>query len=172
MDVADDGARLAADLAARLAELTFADLDQGGVTARLVDASVAWAQQQGWRAYRRAASVVPLPPPLQHRQSVLDVACARPDAPPVVIEVDHTDRKRTVEKLAAEARAGRVAIWVRWGTGRFTAPPAPVHLVTLEVVRRPGARFSYPAVEPPPAPRHSGAAPHTGEPQLLPLPGE
>ncbi|WP_130507611.1 hypothetical protein [Krasilnikovia cinnamomea] len=171
MDVADDGARLAADLAARLAELTFADLDQQQVTGQLVDAAVAWARGHGWRAYRRAASVVPLPPPLQHRQSVLDVACARPDAPPVVIEVDHTDRKRTVEKLLAEARAGRVAIWIRWGTGRFAIPPAPVHLVTLEVVRRPGARFSRsPAADPPPPPRHSGTAAVAGEAPPLPLP--
>ena len=35
---------------------------------------------------------MPLPPPLEQRHSVLDVACARPDGPPVVVEVDHTDR--------------------------------------------------------------------------------
>ncbi|GAB1691576.1 hypothetical protein [Krasilnikovia sp. M28-CT-15] len=173
MDLADDGVLVAADLTACLSELTFADLDRQEVAAQITDAVVGWAQGQGWRAYRRAASVVPLPPPLQHRQSVLDVACARPDAPPVVIEVDHTDRKRTVEKLLAEAQAGRVAIWIRWGTGRFAAAPAPVHLVTLEVVRRPGARFSrVPGAEPPAAPRHSGAAPLAGEPPLLPLPAD
>jgi hypothetical protein len=72
---------------------------------------------------------------MQHRHSVVDVACARPSAPPVVVEVDRADRARTVEKLIAEAAAGRVPIWVRWGTGGFAAPPAEIHLVTFEVTR-------------------------------------
>jgi hypothetical protein len=143
MDVAhdgaqDDGVAVAASLAGRLDALTFLDLTVDEVTAHVIDAVAAWAQARGWRVYRRAPSVVPLPPPLERQFSVLDVACARPDGPPVVVEIDHTDRRRTVDKLVAEAAAGRVAIWVRWGTGRFVAPPEPVHLVTGEVTRHPG----------------------------------
>ncbi|WJK44176.1 hypothetical protein O7608_30605 [Solwaraspora sp. WMMA2056] len=127
---------MAGSLADRLATVTFTDLTTDQVTALLVDAVADWGARQGWRVYRRAASVLPLPPPMADRHSVVDVACARPGGAPVVVEIDHTDRRRTVEKLLAEAAAGRVAIWVRWGTRSFTAPPDPVHLVTLAVTAR------------------------------------
>jgi hypothetical protein len=123
-------------LADWLDRVTFAQLTTEQVTARLVDEVAGWAQAQGWRVYRRAPSVVTLPPPMERQHSVLDVACARPDGPPLAIEVDHTDRRRTVAKLLAEAQAGRVPIWVRWGPGRFSEPPAPVRMVTCEVIRR------------------------------------
>jgi len=131
-----DAARVAAALGERLTALTFTDLTTEQVTALLVDTIAGWGAGQGWRVYRRAASVLPLPPPMSGQNSVVDVACARPAAPPVVIEVDHTDRRRTVDKLLAEAAAGRVAIWVRWGTRGFAAPPEPVHMVTVPVTSR------------------------------------
>jgi hypothetical protein len=143
-----------ADLAARLDRLTFVDLTTDQVTARIIDEVVVWGRGHGWRVYRRAASVVPLPPPLERQHSVLDVACARPDGPPLAIEIDHTDRRRTVEKLLAEAEAGRVPIWVRWGTGSFTAPPTPVRMVTVEVTRR-GHTYVRRPDRPPP--RHGSA---------------
>src|SRR5919206_5063311 len=114
-----------ADLAAWLAGVTFADLTKEQVTARIIDEVVAWGRGHGWRVYRRPKSVVPLPPPLDQQHSVVDVGVARADGPPLVIEVDHIDRRRTVEKLLAEADAGRVAIWVRWGTGPIAVPPLP-----------------------------------------------
>jgi hypothetical protein len=88
---------------------------------------------------------------MERRHSVVDVALARPGGPPIAVEVDHTDRGRTVEKLLAEARAGRVAIWVRWGTAPFRPPPEPVALVTLEVARLTGRRHSRLPERPPPA---------------------
>jgi uncharacterized UPF0146 family protein len=135
--VREDGERLAASLADRLDAVAFTDLTTDQVTARLIDAVVDWAGEQGWRVYRRASSVLPLPPPMSARQSVLDVACARRDGPPVVVEVDHGTRRRTWEKLLAEADAGRVALWVRWGSGRLTSPPPPIWMVTCEVSGRP-----------------------------------
>ncbi|MEV0005216.1 hypothetical protein AB0H28_23430 [Micromonospora sp. NPDC050980] len=173
MDGERDGALLAAALGRRLGGLTFTDLSTDRVTALIVDAVAAWARERGWRVYRRAPSVLPLPPPMADRHSVLDVACARPDGPPVVVEVDHTDRRRTWEKLAAEVAAGRVAIWVRWGAGRFVAPPAPLHLVTCEVTRRAGPpgvgrlHSRSPSVDRPP-PRH--CAPGAGVAVVAPLP--
>ncbi|MBQ1075728.1 hypothetical protein KBX06_21580 [Micromonospora sp. C31] len=136
MVVGADGERLAASLADRLDTVTFTDLTTDEVTARLIDTVVDWATAQGWRVYRRASSVLPLPPPMSAQQSVLDVACARPDGPPVVVEIDHGTRRRTWEKLLAEADAGRVPLWVRWGAGRFTGPPAPILMVTCEVSSR------------------------------------
>ncbi|MEU7619676.1 hypothetical protein AB0B27_26780 [Micromonospora rifamycinica] len=172
MDGGADGARLAAALTGRLARLEFVDLGTDEVTARIIDAVLAWADGQGWRSYRRAASVLPLPPPMTDRHSVLDVACARRDGPPVVVEVDHTDRRRTWEKLVAEAAAGRVALWVRWGPGRFAVPPAPIHLVTCEVARQAGPvgagrRHRRMPGPPRPAPAHST---HGVDPVVEPLP--
>ncbi|GAB7042920.1 hypothetical protein JCM9533A_67710 [Catenuloplanes niger JCM 9533] len=163
----DDGVELAAALGARLDGLTFDGLGADRVTALVIDEITAWAGEQGWRVYRRAPSVVSLPPPLDRQKSVLDVACARPDgALPVAIEVDHTDRRRTVEKLRAEAAAGRVALWVRWSPGPIKDPGPPVHLVPLTVTRpRPGV-FARGADRPPPP--HSAAG-GSGTPQEFPL---
>ena len=149
------GAALATSLASSLDALTFTNLAADEVSDRLISSVAGWARAQGWRVYRRAPSVVRLPPPMQHRHSVVDVACARPSAPPVVVEVDRADRARTLEKLVAEAAAGRVAIWVRWGTGGFTVPPPEIHLVTFEVTRAVGGRFSRVVAPDLPAPRHS-----------------
>jgi hypothetical protein len=84
----------------------------------------------------------------------------------VVVEVDRTDRPRTLEKLHAEARAGRVAIWVRWGIGRFTEPPAPIGFVPLHVTKRQGRFSRFTAGDRPP-PAHSSSG--TGEAMALPM---
>jgi len=157
------------DLARRLADLTFAGLTPDEVTARITDEVAAWGLARGWRVYRRAPSVVRLPPPMDKQHSVVDVALARPAAPPIVVEVDHTDRRRTVEKLLAEAAAGRVAVWVRWAPGRIAEPPAPIHLIALPVTRSRG-RYSRSTAPERPAPTHSAAAAGPGEVAELPLP--
>ncbi|MFI5934487.1 hypothetical protein [Actinoplanes sp. NPDC051494] len=154
------------DLAPRLAALTFTGLGQGQVTALVIDTVAAWGEAQGWRVYRRAPSVVRLPPPMDRQHSVLDIALARPDGPPIVIEVDHTHRQRTIDKLLAEAEEGRLPFWVRWGPGPFAEPPPPIHLVTLAVDRQQG-RYSRSTLA---APEHS-VAPAGGEATELPLPG-
>lgn len=164
MDTADDGTRTAHSLAAWLDALHFTELSTDQATARVIDAVAGWAAAQGWRVYRRAPSVFPLPPPLKGN-SVLDVACARPGAQPIAIEVDRLDRQRTVDKLLAEAAAGRIAVWVRWGAGPFTAPPLPVHLVTRPAARRGG---TWHTVADLPAPRHSTAPIDAAAPDELP----
>jgi len=151
MDTADDGTRTARSLAAWLDALHFTDLAGDQATARVIDAVAEWAAAQGWRVYRRAPSVFPLPPPLRGN-SVLDVACARPGAQPIAVEVDRLDRRRTVDKLLAEAAAGRIAVLVRWGAGPFTPPPLPVHLVTRPAARLRGTWHTAADL---PAPRHS-----------------
>jgi hypothetical protein len=161
----DDADRVAAALADHLAAVTFLDRTAEDVTAVLIHAVAGWAEGQGWRVYRRARSVVPLPPPYEHRFSTLDVACARPAGPPVVIEVDRTDRRRTVDKLLAEAAAGRITVWLRWGTGAIAAPPAPIRLVTCAVTARSGAggrRFDRTATGHRPPPSHSASGAPAG----------
>ncbi|MFC3987428.1 hypothetical protein [Actinoplanes siamensis] len=165
METADDGTGTARSLGDWLERLSFADLSEAEATARIIGAVEEWAAARRWRVYRRAPSVFPLPAPLRGN-SVLDVACARPaGAAPVAIEVDRLDRQRTVDKLLAEAAAGRVAIWVRWGPGPFPSPPLPVHMVTREAARRGG---KWHTVSERPAPEHSGGPPVVAEAEELP----
>ncbi|WP_106124615.1 hypothetical protein [Pseudosporangium ferrugineum] len=156
------------DLADRLTALTFGGLTRDQVTALLIDTVAAWGEEHGWRVYRRAPSVVTLPPPLDRQHSVLDVAIARPGAAPLVVEVDHTDRRRTVEKLLAEAEEGRIPFWVRWGPGRIAEAPPPIHVIPLRVTRHQG-RFSRSDLA---APEHSPLPPGMAEAAELPLPPE
>ncbi|GAA1657740.1 hypothetical protein ACFQY4_28010 [Catellatospora bangladeshensis] len=155
----EDAERVAASLTAWLGTVTFEDRDADQVTDLLVQSALAWGAAQGWRVYRRARSVAQLPPPYADRHSWVDVGIARQGLPPIVVEVDQSDRKRTLEKLQAEAAQGRVALWLRWGTGPFHHPPAPVCLVAYQVTARKDATgrrtFGTPAAERP-APVHSG----------------
>lgn len=147
---------VAASLTARIDALTFLDRSADEVTELLIETVVDWAAGQRWRVYRKARSVVPLPPPMNF--STLDVACARPDGPPVVVEVDRTDRRRTFDKLEAEAAAGRVAIWLRWGSGAIAPVAGPVRLVTCMVTGRSGPggrRFDKVATTYRPPPAHT-----------------
>jgi hypothetical protein len=161
----DDGTRTAHSLQARLDALTFADLTTDQVTAMLLDEVTGWAQALRWRVYRRAPSVFPLPAPLKGN-SVVDIACARPQGQPIVVEIDRLERRRTIDKLLAEAAAGRLAILVRWGSGPFEPPPLPVHLVVKEAAKQ---RGHWRTVADRPAPRHSGAV--AAEAEELPWEG-
>jgi hypothetical protein len=157
--VGNDAERLASSLTSWLGELTFAAQDADQVTELLVEAVLAWGSAQGWRVYRKARSVLPLPPPYADRHSWVDVGIGRPAGAPVVVEVDQSDRKRTLEKLVAEAAQGRIALWVRWGTGPFTVPPPPIQLVACPVTTRrdaAGRRLFSAPVNDRPAPSHSG----------------
>lgn len=149
----DDADHVAASLQARLDAVTFTDRDTDAVTKLLIDTTSTWAEDLGWRVYRRAASVTRLPPPYEHQHSYLDLACARPDGSPVAIELDHANRQRTRDKLLAEATAGRIAIWVRWSQRQLTPAPDPIRTVNITVVSRNGlhSRIVGPA-----APEHTG----------------
>ncbi len=155
-----DADLVAESLQGWLAAVAFADRDADQVTELLTEAVLAWGTAQGWRVYRRAASVVKLPPPYEDRHSWVDVGIARSGLPPVVVEIDQSERRRTLEKLTAEAAEGRVAVWLRWGAGPFTTPALPVRLATCQVSGRKDASgrrlFSAPVASRP-APSHSGA---------------
>ena len=160
MDQAEEGARIGAELTDWLARLAFQDQTADEVTELLIDSVAAWATAQGWRVYRRAASVMRLPPPYAHRTSVVDLGCARPAGAPVVVEVDHSHRQRTIDKLLMEAEAGRIPIWVRWGERRLVPPPAPITTVVFRVSSRlsadRGERLYWRSSAHRPAPAHSG----------------
>jgi hypothetical protein len=166
--VEDHRQDIGAALAEWLGRLTFVDRTVEEVTALLIDAVAEWAASQGWRTYRRAASVLPLPPPYSNQFSVLDLACARPAGPPVVVEVDHTHRRRTIDKLLAESAAGRAAVWIRWSTGRIQPAPAEIILAPFPVTARrglagEGLRYSRHLSTDRPPPVHSPDPVRVGE---------
>jgi hypothetical protein len=154
---ADDASALAGSLTGWLSAVSFRDRTVDQVTELLIEAIIGWGEAAGWRVYRGARSVVELPQTGRH--STVDVGIARPGAAPIVVEVDRSDRRRTIDKLIAETAAGRVAVWVRWGTGPFQPPTPPIQLVTCPVVVRRGVRgqhlFSFPSTQLAPPP-HSG----------------
>ncbi len=166
MAVKDEAQRLADSLTGWLAEVALTGHTADQVNERLVEAVAQWAQTQGWRVYRGARSVLPLPAPYADRHSTVDIGIARDSQAPVVVEVDRSDRRRTVDKLVAEAAAGRVALWVRWGTGEFLVPPPPVRLVACPVVARKlgtGQKLFFSAGQELEAPEHSGVDLTQGE---------
>jgi hypothetical protein len=164
---ADDADRVAASLGEWLDAASFADRDADQVTDLLVDAVVEWGRSRHWRVYRRARSVMPLPAPYADRFSVVDVGIARAGDAPIVVEVDSSDRQRTLDKLVAEAQSGRIALWVRWGRGPFSKPPPPVRLVTCVVTSRrdpaAGRRLYSSRADRLPAPQHSDVDTDAGE---------
>ena len=149
----DDVDQVVAGLHAALTAVTFTDRDTHTVTELLIEAAAAWAVAEGWRVYRRAESVMHLPPPYEKQHSFLDLACARPVGPPIAIEVDHTARRRTVDKLLEEAAADRIAIWVRWSQRHLDPPPEPIRTVDVMVSTRNGRHSRTTTM---PAPQHSG----------------
>jgi hypothetical protein len=138
--------------------VTFTDRDADTVTELLIEAAANWAAAEGWRVYHRAASVMHLPPPYEKQYSFLDLACARPIGPPIVIEVDHTARRRTVDKLLDEAAAGRIAIWIRWSQRQLDPAPDPIRTVDVTVSSRNGLHSRTTTMPPP---EHSDFDPET-----------
>jgi hypothetical protein len=54
---------------------------------------------------------------------VLDLAGIHPTGLRLAIEIDRSDKSRSLAKLAGEANRGAIAIWVRWsGTCRLAVP--------------------------------------------------
>ena len=142
-----------------LAEVVLTGQTADQVTECLIEAVARWGTARGWRVYRGARSVLPLPPPYDQRHSTVDLGLAREEGGPVVVEIDRTDRKRTVDKLLAEAAAGRAALWVRWGEGEFMVPPPPVGLVPFPVQARKhgaGPKLFYTPGQQLEPPEHSG----------------
>lgn len=167
-----DAEAVVADLAALLDALTFAGLEGEAVRDLLIDTVADWAAARGWKVYRRAPSVVRLPPPLERQFSCVDLGCARPDGPPVVIEVDRGHRRRTLDKLVAEAAAGRLALWIRWGTTPGEPLPPEIHLLTCPALASRAADgrrvYSRQPTDRRPAPHHTPLTPE-GPAEQAPL---
>lgn len=127
-----DTTTLAASLTAWLTPVELDGLTSRQTTALLTVRVAEWGRSQGWsvqfevpiRASRTTRS--------GESRGRLDVVCRR-DAgrPPVVIEIDRGNKRWSVDKLASEAAAGAVALWVRWRDPTNVDVPDAVGLVDL-----------------------------------------
>jgi hypothetical protein len=146
VDLAERSARAAASLSKYLLPVAFTDWSAFRVTAELTQRVVSWGVDHGWRVRREVPSIAGLPGARPDRSGYLDVVCERLNAPPIVIEIDRTDKQWSSRKLLCEADAGAVAIWVRWNDANTWIVPAPVAVIRLPTTSRPdrgGGRRLY-----------------------------
>ncbi|MDQ7910204.1 hypothetical protein RB614_37485 [Phytohabitans sp. ZYX-F-186] len=127
-------------LAGWLAPLAF-DLTAAEVTSLLTVEVARWAEQYQFACDRE----VPSRYTRTSRRGfewpgLIDIVGRHPNGVKLAIEIDRHTKRRSLDKLIAEAEAGAVAIWVRWfGQSTIVVPPT-VGLVELRVrrVRTPG----------------------------------
>ncbi|MGW4413066.1 hypothetical protein ACWEJ6_54610 [Nonomuraea sp. NPDC004702] len=165
MEIALRAQRAGQSLSRWLAPMAFTDWSAARVTSELTRAIVVWGVGHQWRVRCEVPSLAGLPGAHPDRPGYLDVVCERLDGPPIAIEIDQHDKPWSLRKLLAEAQAGVVPVWVRWGEPGTRAVPAPVALVELATPYRlagPTGRRLYSKVavapQPLPAPENSAAA--------------
>jgi hypothetical protein len=65
------------------------------------------------------------------RTGRIDFVVRRPNRPPLAIELDRTDKQKSVAKLVHATTIGWDALWVRWGFHRKIEVPPSVYVVEL-----------------------------------------
>src|SRR6476661_8409807 len=108
-------ARATSSLQAWLDRLEFVGLSRQVVTATITAEVVAWAKAHRFDTRQEVEAVAKKRKPYGRNIGLLDVACTHPSGQQLAIEVDFTNKIWSIEKLAAEADAGKLAIWVKWG---------------------------------------------------------
>jgi hypothetical protein len=132
MDLAERASQEAESLSRHLLPLSFTDRPSTWVTDELTRWVVGWGVDNGWRVRREVLSIAGLSMTRPDRSGYLDVVCERHGHPPIVIEIDRSNKTWSTHKLLGEAQAGAIALWVRWsGVHPPTLPP------TIGVVRVP-----------------------------------
>lgn len=123
---------LAGSLTTWLAPIKLDGLTSRQTTALLTERVAEWGRSQGWSVHFEAPIRASRPTRSGESRGRLDVVCRR-DAgrPPVVIEIDRGNKRWSVDKLASEAAAGAVALWVRWRDPTNVDVPDAVGLVDL-----------------------------------------
>ena len=70
------------------------------------------------------------------RRGDIDLAIHGPWEHPLLVEIDRTDKSRSLDKLRIGAAWGHQAVWIRWGGPRMQVPrpiPDGVHLIKLVI---------------------------------------
>jgi hypothetical protein len=127
--------RATESLQRHLDPVEFADLNGPQVTTLIRDLVAVWAQSYGFISDTEKRSLATRTKHTGHRwPGFLNVIGTHPSGLRLAIEIDRTNKAWSIEKLAAEAHQGAVAIWVKWGapTGLSLIPPT-VGVVELHV---------------------------------------
>ena len=117
-----------------LAPLEFTDLSRSAVTEAITAQAVAWAMSHGFVVSQDVEAVATKRRPHNRHIGLLDIACEHPSGQQLAIEVDFANRVWSVEKLAAEADAGKLALWVKWGgPASLSLIPEKIGVVEINV---------------------------------------
>lgn len=116
-----------------LAPIQFHKVARSVVTSLISDRVVEWAQVRGFRT-RREVLAVPTKRRMYGRNGYLDVTCIHNSGQRIAVEIDFSNKVWSIEKLAAEADRGRLAIWVKWGTPTWLSLiPEKIGVIELRV---------------------------------------
>ncbi|MET9260285.1 hypothetical protein [Amycolatopsis sp. NPDC004079] len=184
MATSDDETRdLAASLHTYLKPLRLTGLTAVQATRLVTYETVCWADEQGWKVAYEVWGRITRPSKNGPMRARLDLVCTRPaKQPAVAIEIDRDGKTWSLQKLQAEAAAGRVALWVRWHGHTQAEIPDAVGLVdihdTADYQRPRRTPRKLPALGSPSAQRNPEegtveplfSAPRRPDPPVLPSP--
>jgi hypothetical protein len=123
----DQLTRATSSLREWLASVEFSDLSRSAVTALLTDRVIAWGRSHGFEAQTEVEAVATKRKPYGRQIGLLDVLCSHRSGQQIAVEIDNTNKVWSIEKLAAEADSGKLALWVKWGA------PAGLSLIPEKV---------------------------------------
>ncbi|MFK4087179.1 hypothetical protein ACI2LF_23940 [Kribbella sp. NPDC020789] len=128
----DETTTLAASLYRHLHPLRLSGLTAVQATRLVTSETARWATAQGWMVAYEAWGQLTRMTQAGPRRARLDLVCTRPaQQPAVAIEIDKHGKVWSLQKLQAEAQAGRVALWVRWNGRTEIEIPESVGLVDI-----------------------------------------
>jgi hypothetical protein len=130
-------AKATSSLQSWLDPLTFTDLHRRDVTALLTEQVVLWGRAHRFVIRQQVPSTATRLSRRGHPwPGVLDLACIHASGQNIAIEIDAGNKTWSIQKLAAEAQAGRLAIWVKWGGPvDLTLVPDTIGLVEVRAER-------------------------------------
>jgi hypothetical protein len=110
-----------------LAQIHFVDLSRSAVTELLTDHVAAWGRSHGFDIQTEVEGVATKRKSYGRHIGLLDVLCTHRSGQQIAVEIDNTNKVWSIEKLAAEADSGKLAIWVKWGA------PASLSLIPEKI---------------------------------------
>ncbi len=114
-----------------LMPLEFTDRSRSAVTEAVTAQAVAWAEHHGFEVRQQVEAIASQRRPLR-QIGFLDIAGERASGQKIAIEVVFTNKVWSIEKLATEADAGKLALWIKWG-GPLTLSLIPEKIGIIEL---------------------------------------
>jgi hypothetical protein len=117
-----------------LAHIEFADLSRSAVTEFLTDHVAAWGRSNGFDIQTEVEAVATKRKSYGRHIGLLDVLCTHRSGQQIAVEIDNTNKVWSIEKLAAEADSGKLALWVKWGApASLSLIPEKIGVIELSV---------------------------------------